>query len=57
VFLANGAGGATMTFLFSRAAAITAEDKGVTFQAGGGPMEIKAKCTPREMEYHGKLAL
>jgi hypothetical protein len=57
VFIANGPSGATMIFLFPRSAAITAEDKDVTFQAGGGPMQIKAKFNPREMEYQGKLAL
>jgi hypothetical protein len=57
VFIANTPSGATMVFLFPRSAAITAEDKDVTFQAGAGPMQIKTKFNPRDMEYQGKLAL
>ena len=57
VFIANTARGATMIFLFPRSVGISVEDKEVVFQAGGGPMQIKAKFKPREMEYQGKLAL
>jgi hypothetical protein len=57
VFLANAARGSTMIFLFPRSAAFTVEDKDVTFETAAGPMQIKAKFKPREMEYQGKLAL
>jgi hypothetical protein len=57
VFVANGPSGATMIFLFPRSAAITAEDKDVAFETGGGQFQIKAKFNPHDMEYQGKLAL
>lgn len=36
---------------------ISAEDKEVVFQTKLGPMELKAKFTPKKMNYRGKLAL
>lgn len=57
VFVASAPGGTTLIFLFPRSAAISADDKDVTFETAAGALHIKAKFNPRDMAYHGKLAL
>lgn len=44
-------------FYFSREDEISPDDRGLTFVTKMGPVEIKAKFTPKEMRYHGKLAV
>ncbi|HEV2201093.1 MAG TPA: hypothetical protein VGR73_14845 [Bryobacteraceae bacterium] len=44
-------------FYFSRLDNITADDKQVSFYTKMGPVEVRAKFTPKEMMYQGKLAV
>jgi len=44
-------------FYFSRQDEVSADDRLLSFFTKMGPVEIKAKFTPKEMLYHGKLAV
>ena len=44
-------------FYFSRMDDVSLDDKLLTFVTKMGPVEIKAKFVPKEMVYHGKLAV
>ncbi len=44
-------------FYFSRMDDLSLDDKQLTFITKMGPVEIKAKFVPKEMVYHGKLAV
>jgi len=44
-------------FYFSKLDGISLDDKQVTFVTKLGPVEVRTKFTPKDMLYHGKLAL
>ncbi len=49
--------GQIIAFLFPRTEAISGDAKEVAFESAMGPMKIKARFTPAEMTYHGKLEM
>jgi hypothetical protein len=53
----RGKEGIILVFLFPRTAAISAEDKDVTFETVAGPMSLKSKFNLKDMVYDGKLTL
>jgi len=53
----RGKEGMIIVFLFPRSAAITEDDKEVTFEAMGGRMSFKSKFNLKDMVYDGKLSL
>ena len=52
-----GSKGPGTLFYFSRSDAVSLDDKEITFKTKMGPMEIQAKFVPKDMLYHGKLAV
>ena len=54
----EGGGGRMLLFYFDRKAdPISKDEKELTFQTALGPMEMKAKFSPKDMIYHSQLEL